>query len=176
LREGEEQRIAELYDNLSSSYDELYGREQSVKYRIVLEFIGDERFKILVDIGCGSGALLRDTKRHYEYALGIDLSINMLKKAKTRKMPNTDLILASSSMLPIKDHVVDCLVSISTLKADSGLPPFLVEMTRTCRLHSMQAVSLFLEPDNKTPLEMTNVARSSKVSDRETIYFLRSTE
>jgi ubiquinone/menaquinone biosynthesis C-methylase UbiE len=174
LREGEEHRIAEFYNNLSSSYDELYGREQSLKYRIVLKFIGDEKFKILVDIGCGSGALLRDTQQHYDYAIGIDLSINMLKKAKTRKMPNTDLILASSSMLPIKDHVVDCLVSISTLEADSGLPPFLVEMTRTCRLHSMQAVSLFLQPYCKTPLELTNPAWSSKVSDRETIYFLKT--
>jgi ubiquinone/menaquinone biosynthesis C-methylase UbiE len=171
---GEDHRVAEWYNTLSSSYDELYGQEQSVKHRAVIDFIRNERFKILIDIGCGSGALLEETDQFYRNAVGIDLSKGMLKAAKTRKLAKTDLVLASSRMLPIKDDTVDCVVSTSTLKCDSNLTPFLSEMKRICRRRSVQALSLFLQPDSKIPRLLTSSEGSSRVSDRETIYFLRS--
>jgi ubiquinone/menaquinone biosynthesis C-methylase UbiE len=170
----EDHRVAEWYDTLSSSYDELYGEEQSVKHRAVIDFIRNERFKILIDIGCGSGALLQETTQFYGNAVGIDLSKGMLKAAKTRKLAKTDFVLASLRMLPIKDETVDCVVSISTLKGDSNLTPFLNEMKRICRRRSVQALSLFLQLDSKIPPLLTSSEGSSRVSNRETIYFLRS--
>jgi malonyl-CoA O-methyltransferase len=169
-----EDQIAEWYNTLSSSYDELYGQEQSIKHRAVMDFIRNERFKVLVDVGCGSGVLLQGTERFYEYAIGIDLSIGMLKAAKRKRLGKTDLVLASSRMLPIKHETVECLVSISTVKADSTLPLFLSEMKRICCSNSIQALSLFQQPESEIPLLLSNSAGSSKVSDRETVYFLRS--
>jgi ubiquinone/menaquinone biosynthesis C-methylase UbiE len=174
LAHSEDYRIAEWYNTLSSSYDELYGREQAVKHRAIMEFIRNERFKILADIGCGPGGLLREAARLYDHAVGIDISLNMLKAAKTRNLAKTDLILASSRMLPIKDETVDCVVSTSVLKGDSNLTTFLSEMKRICRPRSVQALSLFLQPDNEIPLLLTGFAESLRVSDRETIYFLKS--
>jgi ubiquinone/menaquinone biosynthesis C-methylase UbiE len=172
--DSEDHQVAEWYNTLSSSYDALYGQEQSIKHRAVIDFIRNERFKILIDIGCGSGALLQETNQLYGNAVGIDLSKGMLKVAKTRKLAKTDLVLASSRMLPIKDATVDCAVSISTLKGDSNLTPFLNEMKRICRPRSVQALSLFLKPDSKIPPLLTSSEGASIVSDRETIYFLRS--
>jgi ubiquinone/menaquinone biosynthesis C-methylase UbiE len=172
--DSEDHRVAEWYNTLSSSYDELYGQEQLIKHRAVIEFIRNDRFKILIDIGCGSGTLLQETEQFYEIAVGIDLSKGMLKAAKTRKIARTDLVLASSRMLPIKDETVDCVVSISTLKGDSKLAPFLSEMNRVCGQRSVQVLSLFLQPECEIPLLLTSSAGSSRVSDRETIYFLRS--
>jgi malonyl-CoA O-methyltransferase len=174
LDESEDHKIAEWYNNLSISYDELYGQEQSVKHRAVKDFIRNDRFKILLDVGCGSGALLQDTEQCYEYAVGLDLSIRMIKAAENKGLQNIDLVLASSRSLPIKDESVDCLVSISALKADSTLPLFLAEMKRVSGKHSVQAVSLFHDPDNNVPPLLANSTDSSKVSKRETIYFLRS--
>jgi malonyl-CoA O-methyltransferase len=171
---SEDHKIAEWYNNLSSSYDELYGQEQSIKHRAVKNFIRNDRFKILLDVGCGSGALLESTEQCYEYAVGIDISIRMIKAAKKKRLRNIDLVLASSSLLPIKEETIDCLVSISALKADSTLPSFLSEMKRISGKHSVQAVSLFHHPDNTVTPFLANSTDSSKVSKRETIYFLRS--
>ncbi|GEM_PF-2120257 len=174
LGESEDHKIAEWYNNLSSSYDELYGQEQSVKHRAVKDFIRNDRFKILLDVGCGSGALLQYTEQYYENAVGIDLSIRMLHAAKKKMLRKTDLVLASSSSLPIKDETVDCLISISTLKTDSTLPQFLAEMKRVGGRQSVQAISIFHQPHSKIPRLLASTAGSSKISERETIYFLRS--
>jgi malonyl-CoA O-methyltransferase len=176
LDEHEDRRIAEWYNTLSSSYDVLYGQEQSIKHRVVIDFIRNERFKVFVDVGCGSGVLLQGTERFYDYAVGIDLSIGMLKAAKRKRLGKTDLVLASSRMLPIKDKTVECLVSISTVKADSTLPLFLSEMKRVCCSNSIQALSLFQQPKSEIPLLRSSSVGSSKVSDRETVYFLRSAD
>ena len=174
MGESEDHKIAEWYNNLSSSYDELYGQEQSIKHKAVKDFIRDDRFKILLDVGCGSGTLLQDIEQCYEYAVGIDLSIEMIKAAKKRRLRKTDLVLASSSSIPLKDETVDCLISISTLKADSTLPLFLAEMERIGGKRGVQAVGIFHQRDNKIPDLLTNSTDYSKVSERETIYFLKS--
>jgi ubiquinone/menaquinone biosynthesis C-methylase UbiE len=174
LGESEDHRIAEWYNNLSSSYDELYGKEQSIKHKAVKDFIGNDRYKILLDVGCGSGTLLQDIEQCYDYAVGIDLSIQMIKAAKKRRLRKTDLVLASSSSIPLKDETVDCLISISTLKADLTLPLFLSEMERIGGKRGVQAVGIFHQRDNKIPELLTKSGDSSKVSERETIYFLKS--
>jgi ubiquinone/menaquinone biosynthesis C-methylase UbiE len=106
--------------------------------------------------------------------VGIDLSIQMINAAKKRRLRKTDLVLASSNSIPLKDETVDFLVSISTLKADSTLPLFLAEMDRIGGKGGVQAVGIFHQRDNKIPERLTNSTDSSRVSERETIYFLRS--
>src|SRR5207247_3276846 len=78
LEENDDREVAERYNTLSPSYNELYGREQSPKHKAVIEFIADERFKILVDVGCGPGMFLESAQELYEYAIGIDLSMSMI--------------------------------------------------------------------------------------------------
>lgn len=174
MGQSEEQRIKEWYNNLTSSYEELYGQEQATKHRAVIEFIRNQRFKLFVDVGCGSGVLLQAAEPLYEHAVGVDLSIGMLKAVKRKGLKKTDLVLASSRMLPIKPDTVDCLVSISALKADSTLQPFLREMKIICRSPGLQVVSLFEQRGEEKEGLIAGSASSSKISERETVYFLRS--
>src|SRR5437667_10931051 len=94
LEENDDREVAARYNTLSPSYDELYGQEQSPNHKAVIELIADEKFQILVDVGCGSGTFLKSAHELYEYAVGIDLSMSMLKIAKSRRSGKTDLILA----------------------------------------------------------------------------------
>lgn len=168
---NEERRVAEWYDNLSHSYDELYGREQSLKHKKVLDFICDKRFEILIDVGCGAGALLNHTVGFYDYAIGVDLSINMLKAARKKRSNKNDFVLATSRSLPMRDGVADCLVSISTLKADSTLPANLRELRRLKKGEGLLAVSLFEEPGDPSPFDPSEGIQSSRISNRESMYF-----
>jgi ubiquinone/menaquinone biosynthesis C-methylase UbiE len=174
--EKDERQVAEWYNTLSNSYDELYGQEQSQKYEIVFEFLGNRHFRILVDIGCGTGTFLDRAHVISDHSIGIDLSPKMLKIAKNKRTPNADYVLASSSSLPLKTDSSDCTVSISTAKADPNLPKFLADVERICREGSFLAVTLFQEPGAPNPISMATSVRSTKISERETLYFRRPAE
>jgi ubiquinone/menaquinone biosynthesis C-methylase UbiE len=173
--EEDERQVAEWYNTLSSSYDELYGREQSRKYQAVLEFLGDRRFKVLVDVGCGTGAFLKQAEKIYDRAIGIDLSIKMLRIATKRKTPNSDYVLASSSWLPLRDESSDGIVSISTAKAESNFRMFIDSLERIGHKDSLLAFTFFHEPGQPVTETIPRSARSTKVSERETLFFLDRT-
>ena len=171
--EKDERQVAEWYNTLSSSYDELYGKEQSQKHQAVLEFLGTRRFQVLIDIGCGTGTFLKQSGEIYDHAIGIDLSNKMLRIAKKRKTPNTDYVLASSSSLPIKNASSDCTVSISTARAESNLPMLIADLERISHKDSFLAFTLFQQPGAPNPIFLAKRARSTTISERETLYFLR---
>ena len=170
--EKDERQVAEWYNTLSNSYDELYGKEQSQKYETVLEFLGNRHFRVLVDIGCGTGTFLEKARETCDHSIGIDLSTRMLKIAKNRRTPNAEYVLASSSSLPLKDNSADCAVSISTAKAESNLPRFIADLERISQHDSLLAVTIFQKPGTPIPLSLAARARSTIISDRETLYFL----
>lgn len=170
--EKDERQVAEWYDTLSNSYDELYGKEQSQKHETILEFLGSRRFRVLVDVGCGTGAFLEKARDSSDSAIGIDLSRKMLQIARRRETRNTDYVLASSSLLPLKNNSADCTVSISTAKAESNLPVIIGELERISHDDSVLAVSIFQKPGTTIPSSLVTRARSMIISAREILYFL----
>ena len=170
--EKDERQVAEWYDALSNSYDELYGKEQSQKHETILEFLGSRRFRVLVDVGCGTGAFLEKARDSSDFAIGIDLSRKMLRIARRRETRNTDYVLASSSLLPLKNNSADCTVSISTAKAESNLPVIIGELERISHDDSLLAVSIFQKPRTTIPSSLATRAASTIISERETLYFL----
>jgi len=174
--EKDERQVAEWYNTISSSYDELYGKEQSHKYEMVLESLREKHFKVLVDIGCGTGTFLEKVREICDHSVGIDLSVRMLKIAKNRRTPNAEYVLASSSSLPLKDKSADCTVSISTAKTESNLPMFIADLERISHQDSLLAVTIFQNPITPTPFSFAAPARSTIISDRETLYLLRPAE
>jgi len=171
--EKDERQVAEWYNTLSGSYDELYTQEQSRKYETVLGFLGNRHFEVLIDIGCGTGSFLEKAGTIYDYAIGIDLSPKMLRIAMKRKTANTDYVLASSSFLPLRNSSSNCTVSISMAKAGSNLPSFIADLRRIGREDSLLAFTLFQEPRLPNPESLADPVRSTIISDWETLYFLR---
>lgn len=170
--EKDERQVAEWYNTLSNSYDELYGKEQSKKHETLIEFLRNRHFRILIDIGCGTGTFIEKAHETYDYGIGIDLSIKMLQIARKRKTHSTDYVLASSSSLPLKDSSVDCAVSISTAKAGSNLSMLIADLERIGHQDSVLAVTIFQEPGTSIPSSVPTQVQSTKISDRETLYLL----
>jgi ubiquinone/menaquinone biosynthesis C-methylase UbiE len=143
---------------------------------MVLEFLREKHFKVLVDIGCGTGTFLEKAREICDHSIGIDLSTRMLKIAKNRRTPNAEYVLGSSSSLPLKDNSADCTVSISTAKAESNLPRFIADLERISHQDSLMAVTIFQKPGTPIRLSLAARARSAIISDRETLYFLHPSE
>jgi ubiquinone/menaquinone biosynthesis C-methylase UbiE len=174
--EKDERQVAEWYNTLSGSYDELYGKEQSIKYAKVLEVLGDRHFRVLVDVGCGTGTFLKQAEKIYEYAIGIDLSTKMLRIARERGTPNTDYVLASSSSLPLRDDSSDGVVSISTAKAEQNLPGFIDGLERISQKNSFMALTVFQRPGATDIVTLSNPVESTPISGREILYLVRPGE
>jgi ubiquinone/menaquinone biosynthesis C-methylase UbiE len=172
LGRDEERRVASWYNSLSGSYDELYAEEQSSKHDLVLEFLKGARFKILVDIGTGTGNFLRRAKDSYDCGVGIDVSQKMLQLAKKEKSASVELILASSTKLPIRAGSIDCAVSISTATADDKLPEFVEEVRRIGSKESIQIVTFLESADGSNAPPVSNPSFRTRISDRETLYVL----
>ncbi len=167
--------ITKWYDALSRNYDELYGEEQNEKYAKVLEFLGNREFKTIVDVGCGTGKLLGLISPRSQVGLGIDLSVEMLKRAKQRAI-NTgiQLVRADASHLPLQDHVADGAISVSMTEAGPVLEEHFNELSRIATNDAMLVMTIF-DDKNRTSwrqLDETRIELVASLSGREQLYLL----
>lgn len=169
--EKTDKEIATWYNNLAQSYDELYGPEQSRKYELLIDRLGNDGFKLTVDVGCGTGALLQSLGGRSQFSVGFDLSLSMLKVAGNRKLERTDFVLATMQNLPIRDNCADCIVSVSAIQADSWLAQRASELKRIRQDSSFLAASIFNERKDEMRQLFSDPFETAKVSNRESIYF-----
>ena len=98
------------FDTQAATYDtDIKGAHARNLYPQMLQEIihiyGDE----ILDIGCGTGALLKQVyeEDHRRHLYGIDLSKAMLQKAKERLKDKAKLMQGDSQQLPFKDNSFD---------------------------------------------------------------------
>lgn len=172
-------RISEWYDTLSEGYEELYRQEQSEKHEAVSNLIAGRKFGTILDAGCGAGTLLERIRGSYSHAVGVDFSLGMLRKARIiLKSKHTDLVRADCSFLPIRDEVVDCVLSISMLDYARATGKQLSELHRATRPGGTLIITVF-HPEADVPPVPTHlgfVERHEKLSKRERLYLIRNTE
>jgi len=91
------------YDRIAKAYDELYRKEQEIKYLAVLRRVG-RRFHLVLDLGCGTGLLSKYVE--CELMVGLDPSFIMLKEAKKR---GVYVVQGVGEMLPFRPLVFDAV-------------------------------------------------------------------
>jgi ubiquinone/menaquinone biosynthesis C-methylase UbiE len=167
--------ITKWYDALSKNYDELYGEEQNKKHARVLEFLGNRRFRIIVDVGCGTGRLLELIAPRSQFGVGIDLSIQMLNNARERKA-NTriQLVRADASHLPLQDHIADGVTCVSMTESGPALKEHLSELSRIASNDATLVLTIFNDKDRtfQKQLNETSIDLAVELSDREQLYLL----
>jgi ubiquinone/menaquinone biosynthesis C-methylase UbiE len=167
--------ITKWYDALSKNYDELYGEEQNKKHAKLLELLGNREFKIIVDVGCGTGKLLGLISPRSQVGLGIDLSVEMLNIAKQRTIDTgIQLVRADASHLPLQDHIADGVTSVSMTESGPVLEEHFNELSRIATKDATLVMTIF-DDRNRTSWKQLNETRIELVvslSDREQLYLL----
>jgi tRNA (uracil-5-)-methyltransferase TRM9 len=168
--------IANWYDALSTSYDELYGDEQSKKHRRIIETLKDRAYERFVDVGCGTGKLLEIVSSLTRLAIGIDISRQMLVKARQRiNDRSAQFVRAEASHLPLRDRVADGVVSVSVSEHGHMFAKQFRELSRIATENAVLSMTVFSDK-NRTFHEQLIGERMefiASLSDREQLWTRR---
>ncbi|OYT26687.1 MAG: hypothetical protein B6V02_01245 [Thermoprotei archaeon ex4572_64] len=107
----------EILKKLREAYEQIAKVFQESRVEAWIEelsLIPEEKYNIVIDLGCGCGANVRYLARKLRYRLylGCDFSINILSKVKDL---NIDLICCCITHLPFKSRCADLALIIATL-------------------------------------------------------------
>jgi ubiquinone/menaquinone biosynthesis C-methylase UbiE len=119
------QEIIHKYNQTSDFYDGRYLTIQQDKFRLILKDIIFND-KLILDAGCGTGLLFEYIEGLFEksdipsiHYVGVDISINMLKKFHSKcnqKVIKFNLILSDLENLPFRENKFTLLFSFTSLQ------------------------------------------------------------
>jgi ubiquinone/menaquinone biosynthesis C-methylase UbiE len=100
------------FDKKAATYDEGFAGKASRKfYNLILREIEAEQGAAVLDVGCGTGALLNKIADTHEIkAHGIDTEENMIDVAKS-KHPDMDFQLSPCENIPFGNQTFDILIA-----------------------------------------------------------------
>jgi ubiquinone/menaquinone biosynthesis C-methylase UbiE len=131
------------YDDFSLTYDAhreagYHAFVDDFEAACVRAWLGGPR---VLEVGCGTGQVLRRVRRFAPQALGVDLSRGMLRRARERGLP---VAQASAMALPFRDGGFDLVYSFKVL-------PHLPELAR-----ALAEIERVLAPGGHAILEFYN--------------------
>ena len=141
--------VREMFDSIAPRYDLVNGLItfglDSIWRRTAIRLLSLGPGALVADVGCGTGDLARALVRRGYRAVGIDLSIGMLKYGDPGGAP---LVQSDAAMLPLHDSAVDGVVSGFAIRNFSDLPGVTVELARVVRPGGRIALLEVAEPSN----------------------------
>lgn len=120
-------------------YDELYSKKGKAAMRPYwvydnwFKLLGPvERGQSLLDVGCGTGLLLKAAEHRGLKTFGLELSIEAIKLA-AENSPNSEITQGEGEHLPFADSQFDYVCCLGTLEHMSDVPKGLNELVRVGR-------------------------------------------
>ena len=108
-------KVMHAYDITAEIYDERYSEEQHRKYRKVLEFV-DFVDTAVLDVGCGSGLFFPEVADYAKIVVGVDVSRELLLKAKNHAAKNVHVVQADADHLPFQEGKFNAAFSFTVLQ------------------------------------------------------------
>jgi ubiquinone/menaquinone biosynthesis C-methylase UbiE len=133
---GSHEANKEYYDAFSRGYERIRGENDPGGYHDLLDGLEAdyvERFGLgrdVLEVGCGTGLVLRRIAEFARSAKGVDLSAGMLEKARSRGL---DVAQGSATELPFDDASFDVACSFKVLPHVPDIEKALAEMARVLR-------------------------------------------
>lgn len=133
--------VKRRYDSTAEMYDERYTEEQEAKYRAALADVMVNG--LVLDVGCGTGLFFKHVSPEAANVVGVDLSKNLLAKAKERAkmLGNFDLVQADADHLPFKNSEFNAVYAFTVLQNMPKPLESLREVHRTARKGAIVVVT-----------------------------------
>lgn len=105
--------------DLQASYDARFRKDQIKDsdsfYKWVLTKLNPQKGRLLVDVACGSGRLLRSARKAGLETVGVDFSIGAIELARVLA-PEATLIQADGQNLPLSENIADYVTNLGSLE------------------------------------------------------------
>jgi ubiquinone/menaquinone biosynthesis C-methylase UbiE len=108
-------------------------RWQRLKYLKALSMVKAGRSKVVLDLGCGSGSLLRYLSRVFDDMVGLEIDMSYLREIAPLDLPSTSLLRTDGRKLPFRSKSVDIIYSIGVLEHVDHVQECVVEVHRVLR-------------------------------------------
>ncbi len=122
----------DLFNRCAETYDQF--RQGNTPYLFtIVTLLRQFHSKTILDIGCGTGNLFYQISPYWRgNCIGIDISENMLKKAKEKTI-NASWLCADVRCIPCKDNSCDGITGIYVLHLLKDIPDVLRECRRVIK-------------------------------------------
>tara|TARA_B100000242_G_C42981112_1_gene455395 strand:+ start:201 stop:1127 length:927 start_codon:yes stop_codon:yes gene_type:complete len=126
----------EHYDKIANIYEENLEYPHTKEYMTYLDkqflnLFENHKINILAELCCGTGEAVKMLKKHYDYAVGIDVSEKMLSFAYDKKnKKNIQFIQADALRTPFKDNTLDTVVVLGGIHHLNDRQKFFTEISR----------------------------------------------
>jgi ubiquinone/menaquinone biosynthesis C-methylase UbiE len=131
------ERSRRAFDAQASVFDrEHWGEHARALYDPVLAVLGGISFDSILDVGCGTGALLEKVlarRRPPSVVRGLDLSPEMLAVARERLGDGVHLVEGDAAVLPFDEASVDVVTCVDSFHHYPVPDAVLLEMRRVLR-------------------------------------------
>ncbi|BCJ68667.1 class I SAM-dependent methyltransferase [Polymorphospora rubra] len=119
-------------DHPDWNYRPLLGRVQRMRFRMILDLLGDTHHRRILEIGYGSGVFLPELARRCDEVHGVDIHPHT-DEVTTRLAAygvRATLARAGAEKLPYDDGYFDCAVAVSTLECVTDIEAACREIRR----------------------------------------------
>jgi demethylmenaquinone methyltransferase/2-methoxy-6-polyprenyl-1,4-benzoquinol methylase len=127
------------YDETPEAYDRRYAAIQRAKYPSLLDMLSPEPGQRVLDWGCGTGLARLALDDAGCFAVGVDFSLGMLRRAADRGQGR--LVLASCSRLPFRGESFARLLGATVIQNVQDKDRALAEISRTLRKGGIAVIS-----------------------------------
>jgi ubiquinone/menaquinone biosynthesis C-methylase UbiE len=130
------------YDDFSGGYEDergvgYHGMLDELELQVVTKLAEGRR---VLEVGCGTGLILRRLAQHASMARGVDFSPGMLRTAQARGL---EVVLGSATQLPFADASFDLVCSFKVLAHVAAIQQAMSEIARVTRPGGQMALEFY---------------------------------
>ena len=128
-------RTMRHYNQSAHVYDTQYSEEQEAKITTIKQNLRLKANSTVLDLGCGTGLLIKHFVDKTKFYVGVDISRELLKhaKGKAKSFPDSTLVLADADNLPFPDQTFDVVFTVTLLQNMPDPNTTLAEINRVSK-------------------------------------------